>query len=479
MPVDASIPLQIKPPNAIGKISDILGVQRQQTALASERQSLQQRRGIADFDVSKIIGDDGTIDLNKVPGSGLREAAGDQFPEVLQQYMTVKQQQLAAKQSLVQVTNAQRQSFGEMMGALRGDDDVVQDSPEGRQKVVQAFGQYANMYGKDVEGVLKAYAAPIQHAPPGKLGDVLKNIQLQATSADSQATRQTPNFQQVNTGSQLERVQTNPNAPGGADIPQKMDLTIAPGQQSQQTTDQLGNFFVQDRDAKGNIIGYRPVQGGPASFGAGERTSLETQANTNFEAISRNREAARSAPQQRDQIRKARELSKSVSTGEWAQKRAKIESGLSSLIPGLDSADNDATKLQLLDKFAERIAADAAPILGQSHNTDAARESVRTQNANIGYTPKAVQAVLDYAEAQTDAVEAKGNAQEKWLKKEGNGITKAHDFETKWRQAYDPVLFQMKLMDQKEANEFAKKLPKAERESLKKKHDELVELGAL
>jgi hypothetical protein len=330
-----------------------------------------------------------------------------------------------------------------------------------------------------VEGVLKAYAGPIQHAPPGKLGDVLKNIQLQATSADSQATRQTPNFEQVNTGSQLERVQTNPNAPGGAQVPEKMNLGIAPGAQSQQTSDQLGNLFIQRRDARGNITGYEPVQGGPASFGAGERSSLETQANTNFEAISRNRDAARSAPQQRDQIRKARELSKSVSTGEWAQKRAKIESGLASLIPGLDSADNDATKLQLLDKFAERIAADAAPILGQSHNTDAARESVRTQNANIGYTPKAVQAVLDYAEAQTDAVEAKGNAQEKWLKKEGNGITKAHDFETKWRQAYDPVLFQMKLMSQKEANEFAKKLPKAERESLKKKHDELVDLGAL
>ena len=67
--VDASIPLQIRPPDAVGKLSEIVGLQRQQAALQGERQTVSQRRALADFDMSKIIGEDGTVDLNKMPYS--------------------------------------------------------------------------------------------------------------------------------------------------------------------------------------------------------------------------------------------------------------------------------------------------------------------------------------------------------------------------------------------------------------------------
>lgn len=477
--IDASIPLSVKRPDMMGRLSDMLGVQRQQVALQSEKQSQQQRRGIADFDVTKIIGDDGTIDLNKVPGSGLREAAGDQFPEVLQQYMSVRQQQLAAKQALVQLGDAQRQTFGEMIGALGSDEDVAKDTPAGRQKIAQAFTQYAQMF-PDAQNVLKAYAGPLQAAPPGKLGQVVKNIQLQATSASDQATRQTPNYQQVNTGSKLERIQTNPMAPGGADVPQSMPLTIAPGQQSSLATDPLGNPFDVRRDPRGNIVGAQPM-GGMASFGPGERQSLEQQAEQNFQNVNANRIAAQLAPQQIDQINKALELSKAVDTGgSWTTKRANLEANIASIIPGFDTLADDATKIQLLDKYAERIAADSARVLGANASTDAARESIHRQNANIGYTPKAVQEVLKYAKAQTLAMAAKGDAQEAWLKNEGNGITKQHEFETEWRQAYDPVIFQLRALgNQEDQKAFLDKMPKAEQGKLKAKYDKLRELGAI
>lgn len=261
--VDASIPLQIKRPDTIGRITDLLGMQRQQVALQADKTALQgaqqtqrQRSNLASFDVSKIIGEDGTIDLNKVLGSGLREAAGDDFPQVLQHYMSVRQQQLGAKQALVQVNDAQRQSFGEMMGALRSDPDVAQDTEAGRQKVGQAFGQYAQMYGKDVEGVLRAYAAPIQNAPPGKLGQVLQNIQLQATSASDQASRQAPQY--ANTGAELR--QTNPYAQAGQ-APGSVPLTISPGEQATVVVDQLGNQYEMRRDDRGNIVNTRPQIG--------------------------------------------------------------------------------------------------------------------------------------------------------------------------------------------------------------------------
>jgi hypothetical protein len=483
--IDASIPLQGKRPDTLGRISELVGIKRQQVALQGEQQSQTQRANLASFDVSKIIGDDGTIDLNKVPSSGLREAAGDQFPDVLQHYMTVRQSQIAAKQSLVALNDAQRQSFGEMMGALRSDPDVAQDSPAGRQKVVDAFGQYAQMYGKDAEGVLRAYAAPIQNAPPGKLAQVVQNIQLQATSASDQASRQSPTYQ--NTGATLK--QTNPYAQQGQ-APSNIPLTIAPGEQNYQFTDQLGNVFVGSKDQQGNITDVRPMGGGgagsggagqaPARFGPGERQSLEQQTEANFQNVSANRIAASLAPQQLDQINKALNISRTVDTGgKFAGKRAEWESTIASIIPGIKSAADDATKLQLLDKFAERIAADSARVLGANASTDAARESITRQNANIGYTPKAVQEVLKYAKAQTMAMSAKGDAQEKWLKAEGNGITKAHEFETKWRQAYDPVVYQLEAADPSERRAIIEKLPKAEAASLTEKRKALREMGAL
>lgn len=483
--IDASIPLQIKQPDMLERISDLVGIQRQQVALKGEQQTQTQRANLAKFDITKIIGDDGTIDLNKIPDSGLREAAGDQFPDVLHTYAGIKQQQLAAKQSLVQLTDAQRSTFGDMVGALRSDPDVAQDTPAGRQKITQAFGQYATMYGRDVENVLRSYAAPIQNAPPGKLAQVVQNIQLQATSASEQAGRQAPAY--TSTGAELR--QTNPYAQQGQ-APTSIPLTLSPGEQATVVTDQLGNQYEMRRDAKGNIVSTRPLGGGsgtgggsdqaPARFGPGERASIEQQAETNFQNVSANRIAASLAPQQLDQINKALDISRTVETGgKFAGKRAEWESTIASIIPGLKSAADDATKLQLLDKFAERIAADSARVLGANASTDAARESITRQNANIGYTPKAVQEVLKYAKAQTMAMSAKGDAQEQWLKAEGNGITKAHEFETKWRQAYDPRLFQLESMDTGERRDFAKKLTDKEKLEMADKLQLLRDLGAM
>jgi hypothetical protein len=481
--VDASIPLSVRKPDAMGKLSDLLSMQRQaiavqadKTALASAQQSQRQREGLASFDWSKLVGDDGTIDLNKIMDSGLREAAGDQFPQAMQQAAQIKQQQLAAKQTLVGLTDSQRKSFAEMVGALRSDPDVVQGTPEGKQKLNDALGQYVTMYGPDVENVVKAYAAPLMKAPPGKAGQILQNIQLQATSASDQASRQAPQYQ--STGGELRNV--NPYAQT-QQAPSSIPLTIAPGQQSQVMTDQLGNPFEQRRDPRGNITTVRPLEG-PASFGPGERQSLEQQAESNFRNVEANRIAASLAPQQLDQINKALKISEGVSTGgggDFARKRASIESAIAAFIPGIETAVDDATKLQMLDKYLERIAADSARVLGANASTDSARESIARQNASTGYTRDAVQSVLEYAKAQTMAMEAKGDAQEKWLKQEGNKITSQHEFETKWRKAYDPLLFQLEALSEGKARDKLKTLSADQRKDLKRKYDELVDMGAM
>lgn len=464
-------------PDFAGKLSQLLQIQRQRTQLAGEQQSLHQRQSLAKYDWNKHIGEDGTLDLASLNDPELMAAAGDQYQDVLQKAITAKESQLQAKRTLTALRGDQREAFGSMMNALRSDQDVAEDNEKGRQKVNQAMLQFGEMYGEDVLPVLKAYAAPLQKAPKGRMSDALRAIGLQAASASEQLTKQQPQY--LGTGGQA--VQINPLAPGASPAAATLPMTLGPGEQDQVITDQLQNQYRLLRDPRGQVIGVQPLanQGGtgPARFDVGERASFEHQAQQNFENVTANRSAASMAPQQLNQINEALKLSKQVSTGSWAAKRAQIESGIGSLIPGFAGMD-DASKLQELDKFSERIATDASRVLGVNAKTDAERESIHKQNANIGYTPQAIQVVLQYAKAQTMAMEAKGDAQEKWLKREGNGITKQHEFETEFRQAYDPVIFQIQAAAPEDRKKIIESLSPKEAASLKEKRAKLRELGA-
>lgn len=451
-----------------------IAVEADKTALAGAQQSQKQRAALASFDWSKLSGDDGTIDLNKIMDSGLREAAGDQFPAVMSQAVGIRQQQLAAKQTLLGLTNAQRAAFGEMMGALRSDPDIARDTPEGRQKVTQAFAQFAQMAGPDAESVLRAYAGPIQNAPPGKLSQVVQNIQLQGSSAAQQAQLQMPQF--TSTGGSLQ--QTNPLAQAGQ-APQSIPLTLAPGQQEQVVTDQAGIPLIQQRSPRGNITGVREVPGMQV-YRPGDVQAEAGQTETNRQIIAANRESARNVPDQLASIDNALKLAGQLSTGggvDFARKRANFESAIASFLPGFDTAVDDATKLQLLDKYLERVAAGSSQITGAAAATDAARESISRQNASAGYTTDAIKSVLSFAKAQSQAVAAKATAQEKFL--EENGTRDAHKFETRWRENYEPLIFQLEAASEAQQRELVKGLSPQRRAELRAKVKALREMGAI
>lgn len=467
--------LQGQPVDLLPKLSQILQIRAQKAAAESAEQSQRQRAGIASYDWNKHLGPDGTLDVESFANDETApHIFGDQYIDYLSKVSAAKQQQLVQKETLFKLRTEQREAFAAMTNAMRSDPDVAQDNEKGRQKVNDAFIQYQKVYGtRDTLPVLEAYGPSLQKAPQGRLSDALKAIGLQAFDVQNQVNAQNPQF--VSKGGSLTNI--NPNVAGN---PQDIPLTLPPGAQAIQGVDQLGNPYITYRDARGNIIGTSAMGGGdngPARFGPGERATFEAQAEKNFENVTANRQAASMAPQQLDQIDKALDLSRQVSTGAWATHRASLESGIGSLIPGYEGMD-DASKLQELDKFAERIATDASKVLGVNAKTDAERESIHKQNANIGYTPQAIQAVLKYAKAQTLAMQAKGDAQEAWLSK-GNKITNQHDFETAFRKAYDPRVFQFETMSPAEQDAFTRTLSKEDRKTLREKTQALIELGAI
>lgn len=491
-------------------LSDVMGLKSKQIAIQQQQQALQtgqiqqagaqaqmqqeqqtatQRAGIGafmqHFDPAKHMGADGTLDLDSVlTDPKLRSAAGDQFPALMDQMVKIKQSQLTAKQQLANLNDTLRNQFSSTVGSLRTDPDVVADNAQGRAKVQQAMGNFADSGGPDAARVANIYAGVVQHTPQGKLSQNLSTFQMQAMDASAQASHQAPSL--VDTGPTLQN--TNPQAAGG-NINGQPPITkgIAPG--NQPFTDSFGRVFnfnpqtgnyeaAQSRGAGGASSSGGGKTAGPGASAPGDVEAIRGQTEQNFANVSANRNAASLAPQQVDQISKALTLSENTNTGgDWTANRARLESNLSSLIPGLGKAQDDASKVQELDKFLARITSDSNKVLGANASTDAERESISKQNASIGYTPQAIQNVLQYAKAQTLAMQAKGDAQENWLKKNGNGITNQHEFETTWRQAYDPVLFQLEAAKPQDRAKIVQGLPPEEAGRLATQRKALADLG--
>lgn len=496
MDFGAPVAAGINPNQGIQTLSGLLNIKQQQQALQGQaaevqqqQQSARQRAAIANIDWSKYDDGTGIVSTDKMIGDpSLRQAAGDQFLDIMKAGASIRGTQLENKKSLVGLNNDLRDQFGSMVGALRTDPDVIKDTPEGREKVKTAMDQFAQAGGPDAQRVAQIYGQVADHAPPGKLIRGVTAIQLQAQDASRQAAAQSPQFQNVGATQQ----QINPLAAGGENAPQgNLTNTIAPGRQP--FTDQFGRVYTFNPQTNN----YEPAQtatggganqpdgggsqkpAGPGVSTPGDVQAIHAQTEANFANVNANRNAANLAPQQLDQIKNALNLSRQVNTGgNWTGTRAQIESNLSSIIPGLKSAQTDAAKVQELDKFLTRITNDSAKVLGQNPSTDAQRDSIAHQNAQVGYTPQAIQSVLKYGAAQTLAMQAKGNAQDAWLQQKGNGITNQHEFETSWRKAYDPVLFQLEVSTPEEQKKLIENLDPKEAASLKGKRAALRALGA-
>lgn len=448
------------PQGGLKSLAQVYGIKQEQAQLKNtqaqlpaieaqaqqEQQTAQQRAGVAKFfkthDPNKYVGPDGTYDMNAIAADGqLIKDAGDSAPAVLQALNTIKGQQIQNKQAMVKLNADVTNQFGAGLGSMRTDPRVVEGGPEG-VKAVDGWMDNFSKTSPDAAKIVDIYRPMIDKAPPGKLVQMVSNFQLQAQDAASQAGAQKPNL--VNTGGQVQNVGAPQSAGGDLTANKPADITLAP-------TEEI------------------PYQS--------EKTGSIAQTEKNFQNVSANRLAASSAPQQLDQINKALDISKTVTTGTFTAERGKLESALSTVIPEIQSAKDDATKINLLDKFLTRITNDSNKVLGVDASTDAERESISRQNAQIGYTPEAIQNVLKYAGAQTLAMQAKGDAQESWLKQKGNGITNQQDFETSWRKAYDPKVFQLEEASPAEQVKIIKALSPQEAAELKQKRDALRALG--
>jgi len=499
----------------LGLQSSQLGLQQQQQALAGGAADVQKKQAITQdlMTARQIVSDpamkdeSGQPDLAKI-ASALASKAPTALETVYPAVVKASADRVALSSAVQSLDNQSRKLVGAALGTSTNREDADKNLSLLAEQVPQTRAAVAALKSR-----LPSF--PEDPNDPSKFAAFRDHIRDSYIDVGEQYAGTAPQVALPNTGAAIVPTQTNLRAtlPVGQVGP-RLGTSVPPGMQTFQ--DKAGNTWAFNPQAPGQATlvgqgGTVPTGGGggigggqggasppagqgktsnnaaagpanvpnkPAVFNTGDVEAIHAQTEQNFSNVNANRQAANLAPQQLDQIRKALDISATANTGgDWTAKRAQIEANLSTVIPGLKTAQDDASKIQVLDKFLTRITNDSNKVLGQNASTDAQRDSIAHQNAQIGYTPQAIHSVLKYAEAQTLAMQAKGNAQDAWLKQAGHGITNQHEFETEWRNAYDPVLFQLEAASPQERIEMVKGLDPKEAASLAAKRQALKALG--
>lgn len=429
--------LQSQTPDVMQKLSQLLTISGQRAQVQQEQQTARQRAALAKYNWGKHIGEDGTIDIDSLNDPELMDAAGDQYQEVLSHAITAKEQQLQAKKTLVSLRNDQREAFGEMMNALRSDQDVADDNEKGRQKVNQAMVQYGEMYGDDVLPVLKAYAQPAQKVPKGRMQEYLTTIGLQAQDAGAQQSRQAPQY--INTGA--EAIDVNPmSAPGAA--PKSIKNAVGPGVQI--LTDAKGAQFAFDPQT--NKVtpvgegrgGNAPAPTGPSAaptsptFQQPSYQGQEKDIARNQEEVATTRAAADQAPANRNIFQHILELADDTHTGPL------IAYLQSTKIGGQVFGDN----YQELGKYLEKNAIANMQAMG-GPPSDARLSAAVAANGSTQFNPKALKAVTEFNYATNTGLERYRQGLDKAIGLKDQDYSKLPQFKSDWSKNFDIDAFRL------------------------------------
>lgn len=229
----------------------------------------------------------------------------------------------------------------------------------------------------------------------------------------------------------------------------------------------------------GRFGGYTPAGGaGPVtpSLAPGVATAAEGMATQNTKRSGALTDAATDSPTRVNVLDNILNLSESgVGTGPTAEWRNKIKGALADTV-GPDAWKDDVTGFQEMKKFLKQNGLRAWQAAGGS-GTDSQLSAAMEANPNDKMFPQAVQTMAKWAKAGELALQSKASAQDAWLARNGNNPAAQNQFESAWRQNFDPRIYQMKMMSPAELQAFTGKLSPADRNTLLQKYSTAKQNG--
>lgn len=437
-----AVGLQVHVPDMPQKMSQFLSIRSQKLGLQGQaadvqmtQQTAKQRAAMADIDWDKHMGEDGTLDLNSfIKDKGIRKAAGDAYPELVDKATEIRDHQLGAKSSLLKLNNEQVSAYASMLGGIANDEDVVAGNEAGKAKAKAAFTQFAQTYGMDAAKAVAPVALPLMNnqIPGDKLAKMIGHVQMQAldTSRQLEAMKSQPQFIQSPQG--LQPVETNAYAPGGVGKP--IGGPIAQGVAPQiVTSPTTGNPFKLNPNATVTPVTEQTPNKTP--FGQGYQGQKEDIAHYQGEVQSV-RQAGDQAPLAHNINQQILRLSNDARTGPgseaWQHAIAAV---------GAPFGLSPSASYQEIGKFLEKNAIANMQSMG-GPPSDARLSAASAANGSTHFSKEALQAVTKFNDATTTAL-----AQYRQGIDHAVGMGKNVDytnlpkFKSAWAKAFDVNVF--------------------------------------
>jgi len=317
---------------------------------------------------------------------------------------------------------------------------------------------------------------PVQNAVsmlPGSLGAIGQSTAAQA-NPKAAATAQYKPF--TVTGPQGQPITTTAlNAPNMLGTP---TTTGAPANQSQMDQKtamlaSLGNAMVKAGIPPAQIdqtLAHMQVPGavnagapagaiaGPA---AGFATGQNALANLNAKNFQQTIDQGKEAALRMNVLDNIVNLSEQgVKTGPGSEWQNDVLGHLAN-VPGLGSvmsgAQGNVAKFQEVQKFLNQAGMRSWQAAGGT-GTDTQLEQALHSNPNSAQFPQALQTITRWVKAGDMAAQTKANAQQAYFNQNGRDMTNMDQFESQWRQHYDPRVFQLDAMAPQDQVSFIKGL---------------------
>lgn len=228
----------------------------------------------------------------------------------------------------------------------------------------------------------------------------------------------------------------------------------------------------------GRFGGYSAPAGGAVTPGLapGVAEAAGVQANQNAKRSGSLVDSAAESPMRVNVLDNVLALSQGgVATGPTAEWKNKVKGVFADTI-GPESWKDDVSGFQEMKKFLKQNGLRAWSAAGGS-GTDSQLNAAMEANPNDKMFPHAVRTMAQWAKAGELALQSKATAQDAWLARNQNNPAAQNQFESVWRQNYDPRIYQMKLMDPSELQAFVAKIPQSERATLMQKYSTAKQNG--
>jgi hypothetical protein len=208
----------------------------------------------------------------------------------------------------------------------------------------------------------------------------------------------------------------------------------------------------------------------------GVATAAEDMAAQNTKRSGALVDAAADSPTRVNVLDNIINLSKNgVNSGPTADWVNQVKGSVADL-PGMGAWKDDVTGFQELKKYMNQNGLRAWQAAGGT-GSDSQLSAAQQANPNDHMFPQAVQTMANWAKAGELALQSKATAQDSWLARNNNNPQSQNQFESVWRQNYDPRIYQMKMMNPTQLQTFTSNMAPADKASLLQKYSTAKQNG--